>query len=173
MSLNSLPELLIDQLRDLLSAETQLVSALPKVAKAAANPELSTLIENHLEETRGHVERLRQVFEILETKPTAKTCKAMKGLLEEGKEAMGEKGEEAVIDIGLVAAAQRVEHYEIAAYGTAIALAKQLGNREVQSLLEETLEEEKKADELLTKVCEDTLFDSAPKQAPASGGRSR
>lgn len=173
MMLKSLSDLLVDQIRDLHSAETQLVSALPKMAKGAANPELKKIFTDHLVETKGHVERLKSIAELLGAKPTGKVCKAMKGLIEEGKEALEEKGEDAVLDIGLVAAAQRVEHYEIAAYGTAIALAERLGNKQVVALLEKTLGEEKNADETLTEVCESTLFENAPAKSeePARAGR--
>ncbi|MBX3379585.1 MAG: ferritin-like domain-containing protein [Phycisphaeraceae bacterium] len=174
MKLNSLSDLLLDQIRDLHSAETQLVGALPKMAKGAASPELQQLFTEHLKQTRGHVQRLKQAAEILGAKPTGKTCKAMKGLVEEGKEALGEAGEDAVLDVGLVAAAQRVEHYEIAAYGTAVALAERVGNSEVVALLERTLEEEKRADKLLTLVCESSLFEEAPIESenePARAGR--
>lgn len=161
MKLNSLSDLLLDQIRDLHSAEKQLVSALPRMAKGASNEELKKLFTEHLEQTHGHVERLERAAELLGGKPAGKTCKAMKGLIEEGKEAIEEKGEEAVHDVGLVAAAQRVEHYEIAAYGTAIALARQIGNKDIASLLEKTLGEEKGADKLLTEVCETSLFEEA------------
>jgi len=170
MMLNSLSDLLLDQVRDLHSAETQLVAALPKMAKGASSANLQELFSEHLEQTREHVERLKRIAEMLGGKPTGKTCKAMKGLIEEGKEALGEKGEDAVLDVGLVAAAQRVEHYEIAAYGTAIALAQKVGNNKVVAILEKTLAEEKGADKLLTGVCEDHLFQEATVESeePAS-----
>jgi len=173
MMLNSLSDLLLDQVRDLHNAETQLVAALPKMAKGATSPELRQLFSEHLEQTREHVERLKRVAELLGAKPTGKTCKAMKGLLEEGKEALGEKGEDSVLDVGLVAAAQRVEHYEIAAYGTAVALAQRVGNSKVVALLEKTLGEEKDADRLLSEVCESRLFEEAPVESeePVKAGR--
>lgn len=171
MMLNSLSDLLLDQIRDLHSAETQLVSALPKMAKGAANSELKQLFSEHLEETRGHVARLKEAAEILGGKATGKTCKAMKGLIEEGKEALDEKGEDAVLDIGLVAAAQRVEHYEIAAYGTALELADRIGNKKIASLLAKTLEEERGADKLLTGVCRGRLFEEAPVESEEPADR--
>lgn len=173
MMLNSLSDLLLDQVRDLHSAETQLVAALPKMAKGASNSELQQLFSEHLEQTREHVDRLKRIAELLGGKPTGKTCKAMKGLIEEGKEALEEKGEDAVLDLGLVAAAQRVEHYEIAAYGTAIALAQRVGNSKVVALLEKTLGEEKGADKLLTDVCEDSLFDEATVESEESARAGR
>lgn len=171
--LKSLNDLLIDQIRDLHNAETQLVAALPKMARGATSPELKKLFTTHLEQTREHVARLKSVAELLSAKPTGKTCKAMKGLIEEGKEALDEKGEDSVLDVGLVAAAQRVEHYEIAAYGTAIAMAARLGNKDVRQLLEKTLAEEKGADQLLTDVCENTLFEQTPieSEEPIRAGR--
>ncbi|MBX3388104.1 MAG: ferritin-like domain-containing protein [Phycisphaeraceae bacterium] len=162
MKLNSLSDLLLDQIRDLHSAETQLVTALPRMIKGAQNSDLKQLFSDHLDQTHDHVDRLRRAAELLGGKAVGKTCKAMKGLIEEGKEALEEKGEEAVHDVGLVAAAQRVEHYEIAAYGTALALAQRIGNDEVASLLERTLGEEKGADKLLTEVCQSSLFEEAP-----------
>lgn len=149
-----LQEVLVEELQDLLSAESQLVKALPKIAKAASDPKLKAAFEKHLEETKGHVERLKQAFELLGQKAKAKHCKGMEGLLSEGQEKLEEAGEkpEAAIDLGLVSAAQRVEHYEIAAYGTARTLAEQLGNKKVARLLQQTLAEEEKTDALLTKL---------------------
>ncbi len=149
-----LQELLLDELADLLSAETQLTKALPKMAKAVQSDELREAIESHLEETQGHVERLKQVFEAFGEKPKSKTCKAMKGLVEEGSELLQELKGKSTIDAGVIAAAQKVEHYEIASYGTVIAWAEQLGNSEAAEILGETLEEEKAADEKLTEVAE-------------------
>lgn len=173
MMLNSLSDLLLDQVRDLHSAETQLVAALPKMAKGATSSDLQQLFSEHLEQTREHVDRLKRIAALLGGKATGKTCKAMKGLIEEGKEALEEKGEDAVLDVGLVAAAQRVEHYEIAAYGTAIALATRVGNSKVVALLEKTLGEEKGADKLLTEVCEGRLFEDAPVESEASARAAR
>src|SRR5205085_7067742 len=118
MKLNTLEELYISELRDLYSAENQLLKALPKMAKAASSEDLKDAFEKHLEQTKGHVERLEDVFEEIDEKPKGKTCKAMKGLIEEGSEILGEDGEESVIDAGIIVAAQKVEHYEIAGYGS-------------------------------------------------------
>jgi Mn-containing catalase len=154
-----LQELLTEELKDLLSAETQLVKALPKMAKAAKDPSLRKAFEDHLEQTKGQVERLKQVFEMLEEKAKAKPCKGMAGLLEEGQEviAEGKQMEEAAADLALIGAAQRVEHYEIAAYGTARAIAEQMDRRDVVKLLSQTLAEEEKTDQLLTKVAQPLL----------------
>jgi len=145
-----LKELYIDELKDLYNAENQLVKALPKMAKAAASEELRAGFEEHLEQTRGHVTRLEQIFESLGESPRGKKCKGMEGLVEEGAEIIDEDLEDSVKDAGLIGAAQRVEHYEIAAYGTAKAFADTLGHSDHVSLLEETLEEEKETDEKLT-----------------------
>jgi ferritin-like metal-binding protein YciE len=151
-TLNNLEELLIDELKDLYSAENQLVKALPKLAKAASNEELRSGIQQHLEETKEHVERLERAFDILEESPKGKTCAAMKGLVEEGQEAIGMKGPEAIRDAQIIGAAQRVEHYEIAAYGTARSFAETLGQKEVAQLLQETLDEEGETDKKLTRL---------------------
>jgi len=162
MSLDSLKDVLEDQIKDLYSAETQLIAALPKVAEKANNAELKQLVTDHLAQTKAHAERLERVGELIGVKLGGKTCKAMKGLVEEAKEGLAEKGDPAALDVAIVAAAQRVEHYEISAYGTAIAIADQLGHTEVSEILEETLTEEKAADEKLTRVCMDQLFADAP-----------
>ena len=156
MSLDSLADVLNEQLRDLMSAEKQLVKALPKMVKAASTDELRQAIEQHLQETEGHVERLVEIFELMDEKPKAKTCKAMQGLLEEGQEVIGEKraSAPAAIDAALIAAAQRVEHYEISAYGSARAFAEALGLQEVANLLQQTLEEESEANETLNRIAE-------------------
>jgi ferritin-like metal-binding protein YciE len=150
MKLNSLQDVLIDHLRDLYDAEKNLVRALPKMAKAADSEELADAIRNHLEETKNHVTRLEQVFEKFDEKPRAKACKAMRGLIEEGGEAATDDG--TLSDLAIIAAAQKAEHYEISAYGTARAWAEKLGNEEAVALLEETLNEEKAADSKLTEV---------------------
>lgn len=151
-----LQELLTEELKDLLHAENQLIKALPKMAKAANSEELRTAFEDHLEQTKGHVERLNQVFEMLEEKPKAKPCKGMAGLIQEGQEVIteGKEMEDAEADLALIGAAQRVEHYEIAAYGTACTMAEQMGRDDIAKILTETLDEEKKADELLTKTAQ-------------------
>lgn len=153
-SLNTLKDLLIDELKDLYSAETQLVKALPKMAKAASNDELKSGFTEHLEQTKGHVERLERALEMLEATPKGKTCQAMKGLVEEGEEAIEAKSPEAIRDANLIGAAQRVEHYEIAAYGTARAFAETLEEDEVAALLQETLDEESETDKKLTSLSE-------------------
>jgi ferritin-like metal-binding protein YciE len=147
-----LKELYVDELKDLYNAENQLLKALPKMAKAASSEELREGFEKHLEQTRGHVERLEKIFESLDESPKDKKCMGMEGLVKEGSEVMGEDFEGAVMDAALIGAAQRVEHYEIAAYGTVSEFAKLLGENEHVSLLEETLREEKEADEKLTEL---------------------
>jgi ferritin-like metal-binding protein YciE len=153
-SVNSLNDLLIEEIKDLYDAEKQLVKALPKMAKAATNPELKQGFTTHLEETKNHVARLEQVFEQLGAPAKGKTCKAMQGLIEEGTEAIELKAPDAIRDACLIGAAQRVEHYEIAAYGTVRTLAETVGETEVVDLLQETLDEEKKTDETLTAVAD-------------------
>ena len=152
VAISNLQELLVDQLQDLYNAETQLTKALPKMAKAASSPELREAFEAHLKETQGHVERIEQAFEALGEKTKGKTCHAMKGLVEEGAEAIKESAPDSVKDAALIAAGQRVEHYEIAAYGTARSFAESLGHEEVAQLLQQTLAEEANADKLLTKI---------------------
>ena len=157
MKLNTIEDLLHHELKDLYSAENQLVKALPKMAKAATNPELKAGFEEHLEQTRGHVERLNQAAESLGIKLTGHKCKAMEGLVEEGSELISEDAEDFVRDAGLIGAAQRVEHYEIAAYGTARTLAEKLGHNDIADLLEQTLEEEKATDVKLTEIADAAL----------------
>jgi ferritin-like metal-binding protein YciE len=152
--LNSLKDLLVDELKDLYHAETQLVKALPKMAKAATNPDLKNGFTSHLEQTRGHVTRLEQALRLLGESPKGKTCYAMEGLVKEGGEAIDTDAPDAVKDANLIGAAQRVEHYEIAAYGTVHTYANILGEDEAASLLEETLEEEKETDQKLTQLAE-------------------
>ena len=159
--LDTLQSVLEDQVRDLYSAENQLVKALPKMAKAASSESLRKAITSHLEETRGQVDRLVQIAELLEIKPGGKKCKAMEGLIEEGKEVLEEEGEGSVIDVALIAAAQRVEHYEIAAYGTARAIAEKLGNGKVAKLFQQTLAEEGAADKKLTEISEGEVLSAA------------
>lgn len=155
MATEGLKELYIDELKDLYSAENQLVKALPKMAKAASSGKLRKGFEEHLEQTKSHVQRLEQIFELLEESPKGKKCKGMEGLIDEGSEMTEEDFEGAVLDAGLIGAAQRVEHYEIAAYGTARAFAEELGESEHVSLLEETLAEEEATDEKLTELSEE------------------
>lgn len=158
-----LTEVLTEELQDILHAENQLVKALPKMAKAAHDEDLKTAIQEHLEETKTQVERLKKVFELLESKAKAKPCKAMQGLIEEGEEVIseGKEKEEVAADLCLAGSARRVEHYEIAAYTCAIAMADQLGLEEVSQLLNETLEEEQAADEKLSELSEPLLADAA------------
>jgi ferritin-like metal-binding protein YciE len=151
-ALNSLKDLLIDELRDLHSAESQLVKALPKMAKAASNEDLKAGFLEHLEQTKVHVDRLEQSLQRLEASAKGKTCHAMKGLVEEGAEAIDLDGPDTVRDANLIGAAQRVEHYEIAAYGTARAFAETLGETDIAELLQETLDEEAETDKRLTSL---------------------
>jgi ferritin-like metal-binding protein YciE len=152
MSVETLEELFIDELKDLYSAEKQIVRALPKLAKAVSTPELQEALLSHLEETKGHVARLDQIAEIVGKKLTGKSCAGMKGVLEEGSEVLEEIDEGNVRDAALIGASQRVEHYEIAGYGTARDFAKLLGMEDAVELLEQTLEEEKAADKKLTSI---------------------
>jgi ferritin-like metal-binding protein YciE len=152
--LNSLEELLAEEIKDLYSAENQLVKALPKVAQAAASPELKEAVKTHLEETKVHVTRLAQISELLGITPRGKICKAMKGLVQEGEEVIEEEGEPSIKDLALITAAQKVEHYEIAGYGSARATAELLGLQDVTELLTMTLEEEGKTDKNLTTLAE-------------------
>ena len=150
-----LKELYIEELKDLYSAENQLLKALPKMAKAASSDELRQGFEEHLKQTRGHVQRLEEIFQSLDESPKGKKCVGMEGVVKEGSEVMDEDFEGALMDAALIAAAQRVEHYEIAAYGTVRELATVLGESEQASLLEQTLEEEKETDEKLTELAKE------------------
>lgn len=152
MKLETMKELLLDELQDLYSAETQVTKALPKMAKTSSNPELKHAFESHLKETEGHAQRLEKIFKQMNEKSKGKTCEGMKGLLKEGEERIKEGGDPAVVDAGLISAAQRVEHYEIAAYGSARTFAEMLNESEVANLLKQTLEEEKSADQKLTRI---------------------
>jgi ferritin-like metal-binding protein YciE len=165
MQLNTLNDLFEEQLQDLYSAETQLVEALPKMASASSNEELRDAFEQHLAETRQHVERLTQIFGQLGEKPGTEKCKAMEGLIKEGEEVLSMQGDPTVIDAALIAAAQRVEHYEIAAYGTVKTLADQLDLGDAKGLLDDTLDEEGKADKLLTKIATGGLLGSGVNEA--------
>jgi len=165
-----LKELLVEQLKDILHAEGQLTSALPKMAEAAHHPKLKEAFEKHLVQTQGHVERLQQVFAMLGEEAKPKPCKAMMGLIEEGKETIEEAADKAPLaaDLALIAAAQRVEHYEIACYGTVRALARQLGQIDAARLLTHTLGEEESADFLLTAISDPLIQQAAIEDA---GGR--
>lgn len=155
--MNPLEELLIDELKDLYNAENQIIKALPKMAKAAGSPDLRRAFERHLEETRRQVERLDQIGEQLEARLTGKKCHGMEGLIDEGKEIMSQDLEENALDAGLIGAAQKVEHYEIAAYGTARAHAEMLGYTKVARLLQQTLNEEGATDKKLTQLAENII----------------
>jgi ferritin-like metal-binding protein YciE len=157
MPLDSLHDLYVDCLKDLYNAENQLLKALPRMAKAATAPELKQAFTTHLEETRGQVARLDTIFADLGVGPKGKKCKAMEGLIEEGKEILEEDGDPAVIDAALIGAAQKVEHYEIAGYGTARTFAALLGETDAAELLQATLDEEGKTDKLLTELAESVV----------------
>jgi ferritin-like metal-binding protein YciE len=161
MKLESLKDLYNEQLKDLYSAETQLLDALPKMADAASAPDLKRAFSEHLRETQEHVRRLERIFDQLGERPRGHTCEGMKGLIREGEEMMAMKGDPAVLDAGLIAAAQRVEHYEIAGYGTVRTYAELLGHDEHTTLLERTLDEEEQTDELLTRLAESHVNEEA------------
>jgi ferritin-like metal-binding protein YciE len=152
--MENLRQLLVAELKDLYSAEKQIVKALPKIVRGAVSPELKETLSEHLEVTKSQVTRLEEVFGYLEEKPKAKLCKGMQGLLDEGAESLDEEEKSVLRDLQLIGAAQRVEHYEVAAYGTAKAMAEKLGLSEAVELLNETLEEEEQADKKLTEVAE-------------------
>ena len=157
MEVDSLSKLYTDELKDLHSAERQIIQALPKMIKKATHPQLKQAFEEHLEVSRGHLDRLDQIFEQMGKKGTGKKCKGMEGLLEEGKEMMEEDMDPEVMDAALISAAQRVEHYEIAGYGTVRTWANLLGERAAAKLLQQTLDEEGDADKTLTKLAESAI----------------
>lgn len=157
MKLDTLRKLYIEELRDVYNAEHQLLKALPKMTKVASAEELREALQDHLEETKGHVERIEEIFNELDESPKGKTCHGMKGLVEEGSEILEEKGEESVIDAGIIAAAQKVEHYEIATYGTLRTWAELLGESEAADLLQQTLDEEGDADKRLNELAEEIV----------------
>lgn len=161
MAVKSVNDLLLDELRDIYHAEKQLVKALPKMAKGATSEELREALESHLDETENQVTRLERVFELLDEKPRGKHCAGMAGIVEEGAEKLQEDMEDMVLDACLIASAQKVEHYEMGAYGTVIAWAEALGLNEVRDVLNETLEEEKAADKKLTALAESGINDAA------------
>ena len=163
----ALRELYLDELKDLYDAENRLVKALPKLAKEAESQELRAGIEEHLEQTKGHVDRLREIFDAMGEKPSGKRCAAMVGLLEEGDEMMEEDFETGVKDAALISAAQRVEHYEIAAYGCVRTWAGLLGEKEAEALLQQTLDEEKETDKKLTELSQEINI-----EAVSGGGKS-
>ena len=161
MAGNNLRDALVDEIRDLYNAEKQLVKALPKMAKGATSEELREALESHLDETENQVTRLERVLELLDEKPRGKHCAGMAGIVEEGSEKLQEDMEDMVLDACLIASAQKVEHYEMGAYGTVIAWAEALGLNEVRDVLNETLEEEKAADKKLTALAESGINDAA------------
>jgi len=167
--------LFLDEIQDLYDAEKQLTKALPKMAKAANSEELRQAFEDHLEQTKGHVERLEQVFEALGEKARGKKCAAMAGLVKEGEDIVDSTEETAVRDAGLIAGAQKVEHYEIAGYGSARTHAQRLGHSKIANLLEKTLSEEKQADQILNEIAETMVNEEAAEtsQGSASSGKTR
>ena len=172
MKLNTLQKLYTDELRDLYNAENQLLKALPKMAKAALSEELKEAFEQHLEQTKGHVKRLEQVFAGLDEKPKGKTCRAMKGLIEEGSEILEEDGENSVRDAGIIVAAQKVEHYEIAGYGSVRTFAHLLGQNKAAELLQATLDEESETNELLNRLAESVINPEAVRETELAGASS-
>jgi len=172
-----LRELYVEELKDLYSAENQLVKALPKLAKAASSEQLREGFEEHLEQTRGHVQRLEKIFDALNESPKGKKCMGMEGLVKEGGEVMDEDFEGAVMDAALIGAAQRVEHYEIAAYGTVREIANVLGESEQASLLQQTLDEEEETDEKLTELAKEINLqaneEASEEEAEKSAGTKR
>jgi ferritin-like metal-binding protein YciE len=172
MEMNRLKHLYIEELKDIYSAENQLVKALPKMAKAATSEDLNAGFEEHLEQTKGHVARLEKIFKALDESPKGKKCKGMEGLIEEGAEMIDEDPAAEELDAGLISAAQRVEHYEIAAYGSVATYANLLGEQEAESLLRETLGEEKETDQKLTQLASKINVE-AEKSQEAEEGRGR
>ena len=171
--MNSLDDVLVHELQDLLSAERQLVKALPKMSKNANDPRLASAMDTHLQETEVHVERIQESLKKLDRSPGRMKCKGMEGLIEEGEELLEMTGEAAAIDLAMIGAARRVEHYEMAAYMSAIAQAEAAGHREIAKLLKATLEEERKTDELLTALSREELTElvSASVEEDGSDGR--
>ena len=152
--MKSLDDLYLKELKDLYSAENQILKALPKMAKAASSPDLKKAFQEHLEQTRVHVERLEEIFDKLDSSRKGKKCKAIEGLIEEGKEIMGEDAEPSVLDAALIAAAQKVEHYEMAGYGCVRTYARLLGREDEADILQQTLDEEGETDKKLTQLAE-------------------
>src|SRR5688572_22433946 len=181
MEMNDLQDLFVEELKDLYSAEKQLLKALPRVAKAAENPQLKTAIQNHVKETEVHVERLEQIFEKLGASGRGKKCKGMEGLIEENKELLEEDADPDVLDAGLIVGSQKIEHYEIAGYGSAVTFAKLLGDEESARLLAQTLDEEERTDKKLTEIAQSSINidaasgadDDDEETTTRSSGRSR
>jgi ferritin-like metal-binding protein YciE len=169
--MQTLQDTFIDELRDLLDAEKQLVRALPKMAKAASSEELTAAFKEHLEQTKGQVQRLEQVFALFGQKARSKPCKAMKGLVEEGQEIMEQESTENLLDLALIGAAQKVEHYEIAGYGTLRTFAQAMGNKEAAQLLDQTLKEEEATDKKLTQIAK-TLYKAAQRDEKSVAGET-
>jgi ferritin-like metal-binding protein YciE len=169
MQLSTLEDLLVDELKDLYSAENQLLKAIPKMAKAATSKGLKAGFEKHLKQTEGHVERLEQVCETLDVSPKGKKCKAMEGLIEEGADVIDEDAEPEVKDAALIAAAQKVEHYEIAGYGCVRTYAELLGNTKAAKLLQQTLDEEADTDKALTKLAESINVEAEAPEGESNG----
>lgn len=157
MKYESLKDLYLDELRDIYDAENVIVKALPKMADAASSSELRSAFTQHLEQTKGHVTRLERIFEGTGEKPKAKKCDGVRGIIDEGEDLMGQKAEPSIMDAGLIAGAQRVEHYEMAVYGSLRNWASRIGNSQAVSLLEETLTEEKEADHILTQIADESV----------------
>jgi ferritin-like metal-binding protein YciE len=168
-SAGTLHDAFVDELRDVYNAEQQITKALPKMIKAASSPELQKALSKHLEETRGQIARLEEVFESVEEKVRGKKCDGMAGIIEEGKTAMGEDFDEPTMDAALIASAQRVEHYEMAAYGTLVAWAEAMGHNDAAELLQTTLDEEKAADEKLSTIAEGGINQVAADKAHPPG----
>lgn len=177
MEMESLRELYLDELKDLYSAEKQLVKALPKMVKNASNPQLKKAFSDHLDKTEGHVERLEKIFGMLDETGRGKKCKGMEGLIEEAKELLEEDAADAVLDAGLISKAQHVEHYEMAGYGTVRTYAEQLGFADQAKLLQQTLDEEGEANDLLTQIAESSVNidaeQGAEEEETTSGRRER
>lgn len=165
MQMSNLQELYVDELKDLYNAENQILKALPKMAKAASSPDLQDAFEEHLEQTRQQVQRLEQIFQKMGLPVKGKKCRGMQGIIEEGKELLDEKLEPQVLDAGLISAAQRVEHYEMAGYGSCRTFAKLLGDNEAANLLQQTLDEEGQTDKKLTKLAESHINQQAARPA--------
>jgi len=171
MAMDSLKDLYVEELKDLYNAENQLLKALPRLARKASSPDLKAAFEEHLGQTEGQVNRLEKIFKGLGEKPTGKTCKAMKGLVEEGKEIIEEDGDGSVLDAALIGAAQKVEHYEIASYGTARTFASMLGEDDAMELLQETLDEEAATDKKLTALAESLVNPEASQAEEKSSSK--
>jgi len=171
--MEGMQQLLVEELQDLYDAEKQLVRALPKMAKSASNEELESAFRQHLEVTRGQVQRLEQIFESMDLRAKSKPCRAMKGLVEEAQEMIGEQDEEVVLDAGLIGCGRKVEHYEMAGYESARALAQQLGMRDAAQLLQETMREEMEADRMLSQLSKRIFKDNAAMMKTQSREESR